>query len=416
MINKNNNLIIFFIPPKKEVNGGILSIFSIAKESRKFFNIHKSEVVICVFPGNETYRKNDLFNNDEYIYSFDEIILKFNDINSLTMNIPEYAIDSVSIGLSKYIEELKSAADVHMNILNQNIELMPPRLEIAKLYAYSNTLTQTTAHDRYCSQDKANYYAIPTHHLSTFIDQKKYKKTLYKNKNNVILISNDINIHKSEIINEITKKLPQFKIRVVENLKYEEYKKLISESKYMITFGEGFDGYFVEPYFCGSISFAVYNDDFFPSKDYRDLPNVYESYEEMKSNIVKDIKNLEKSKEIYKELSQSVLKKINKKYGFSRYVRNIGMFYEKKYTFLPSKDSILDFKADYIKKSYNTDIKYLNSQYKLKKRELYIDDLKNSILILKKEIKDMKTSRSWLLTRPLRKISQSTKIRSSNER
>jgi capsule polysaccharide modification protein KpsS len=92
------------------------------------------------------------------------------------------------------------------------------------------------------------------------------------------------------------------------------------------------------------------------------------------------------------------------------------MFYEKKYTFLPSKDSILDFKADYIKKSYNTDIKYLNSQYKLKKRELYIDDLKNSILILKKEIKDMKTSRSWLLTRPLRKISQSTKIRSSNER
>ena len=77
------NLIIFFIPEKKLVNGGIISIFSLCKESRRYFAIHKSSVIICTYPGGKTYSKNDLFNNDEKIFSFEEVMIKYPSLKRL---------------------------------------------------------------------------------------------------------------------------------------------------------------------------------------------------------------------------------------------------------------------------------------------------------------------------------------------
>jgi hypothetical protein len=68
---QSENLIIFFIPHyNNEISGGILSIFSLAKESRRFKEIHNSEVVLATFPEkiSPLYIKD--FLNDEPVYNF----------------------------------------------------------------------------------------------------------------------------------------------------------------------------------------------------------------------------------------------------------------------------------------------------------------------------------------------------------
>lgn len=72
-------------------------------------------------------------------------------------------------------------------------------------------------------------------------------------------------------------------------MKLEDYKKLISKAMFTITFGEGYDGYFIEPALSGSISFAVYNDLYFP-KNMNKLDTLYSSWQDLKEKIVEDIK------------------------------------------------------------------------------------------------------------------------------
>ena len=88
-----------------------------------------------------------------------------------------------------------------------------------------------------------------------------------------------------------------------------DYKKLISRALFTITFGEGYDGYFIEPYFSGSIGFAVRNDTFFPKK-MSSLMGLYSSWEDMELNIVKDIRKLEKDSKLYTSTSSKGFKEI----------------------------------------------------------------------------------------------------------
>jgi hypothetical protein len=59
---------------------------------------------------------------------------------------------------------------------------------------------------------------------------------------------------------------------------YQEYKATISKAKWALTFGEGLDGYFVEPIFSGDSSFSVYNPSFF-IEDSWSLRTVYRDYD-----------------------------------------------------------------------------------------------------------------------------------------
>src|SRR4051812_1293203 len=99
-------LVVFLIPPEKGVNGGVLSIFSQCKESRRFTDIHKSDVVLCTYPGEPSYRQNDLFDNDEVILSFDEVVAQYPSPGSLIVHVPEYAVSEVYSGFGRYRDYL----------------------------------------------------------------------------------------------------------------------------------------------------------------------------------------------------------------------------------------------------------------------------------------------------------------------
>lgn len=401
-MSETKNLIIFFAPVRKSVNGGVMSIFSLCKESRRFHKIHKSEVIICTFPGNPSYKKNDLFDNDEYIFDFEEVTKKYKNTNHLLMHIPENAINQVYGGLKEYEKYLNSIKKISINIMNQNIRYMPTAGSISKLYTITNIITQTTAHDRYSSQEMCDKFSLPLKHLSVFIDPGNYKRIGHETKSNIIAYSPDLQPEKAAIVNALHSNLPNYEFIEIKNLDYISYRALSSKAKFVITFGEGFDGYLIESVFSGGIPFAVYNEDFFPSPGFKKYPNIYTSYDDMLKNICDDILALD-TNTAYTSLNKKLTNKLSEFYNFSNYLNKIEDFYLGQYDFEPSGGSLVKFLSEGIK---DIDAE-LNE---IKKNNLQImGDLETNNIVLKKEVLDLKNSRSWKITKPIRYINKAIK-------
>lgn len=404
-------LIVFFIPGEKLVNGGILSIFSICKVSRQFEKIHKSRVLLSTYPGQKSYKHNDLFENNETIYSFDEVV-KMGVPKSLMLHVPEYASHDVYQGLKEYTDYIKRVPKFSVNIMNQNIWLMQKPREVANWFGLTNNVTQTTAHNKYTSQELADKYFLPTRHFSTFVDPSQYHWTPFNKKENIIALSPDVVKERDSIVNKLKNNLPDYKIITIHDMKYEGFKKLVARAKFTITFGEGFDGYYVEAFFSGSITFAVYNDAFFPDKDFANFENTYPSYTDMLENIDKDIKRLN-SKTLYEKTVQDSFDKIAKLYSFSNYKNNIKEFYLNKFTFYPNWPSAKPLIADIIREHDQAitekDAVINERQALLEEKEAAIRAISKAVEQRDKIIHDMVNSRSWKLTKPLRKASSATR-------
>lgn len=407
---KNNRLIVFFIPTQKLVNGGILSIFSICKESRKFNDIHKADVVLSTYPGNKSYKKNDLFENDETIYDFEELINRGKP-EFLQLHIPEYASGEVYEGLKAHHEYLKDIPDLRINIMNQNILYMPKATDVANWYTLTTKVTQTTAHNKYSTQQIADTYNLPTRHLSTFVDHHQYKWTPYENKKAIIALSNDVTEKRGQIVAKLKKHLPSFTIKTIENMKFEEYKLFISSAKFTITFGEGFDGYYVEVFFTGGITFAVYNEDFFPDKKFSDFENTFKNYDDMLDNIIDRIKTLD-NKASYEKVVTKNLDKINQLYSFSQYTENLRNFYLGKYSFVPKPGSAENLMGAVVAEKERL-LKELGNQKDAAISELGERIKEKDAVIAERDrvIDGMVRSISWRLTKPLREASATIKKR-----
>lgn len=249
---KNTKKLILFLIPSPDsamINGGIMSIFSLCEESRR---INEDALCIISTPPHckYTYAKNDKFLNNENIYRFSQVVDNANNLDEMILHIPEYSAGNFYNTLSeKDIEFLKSIKNLHINIMNQNIELMP--------------------------EPEKN------------------------------------------------------------NMTFTEYMDLISRAFFTITFGEGMDGYFIQPQFVNSMGFAVYNDDFFPSNKWQNLKNIYLSYDEMYENIVSDIKRYSRNKKEYVEIVTKLFNTHSDMYQRSKFKDNLKNFYIKKYDYLP---------------------------------------------------------------------------------
>ena len=174
-----------------------------------------------------------------------------------------------------------------------------------------------------------------SHLFSTNIDISRFKAYDFEEKQKIIVLSPDKNPYRKKIVDKLEKELPQWSLVVVENMKFTDYMDLISRAFFTITFGEGFDGYFMQPHYVNSVGFAVYNEEFFPSKEWLKFENVYESYEDMEDKIVGDIKKLSQNKTQYNELIATNLKEHKKLYQENKFEDNLARFYEGKYDFMP---------------------------------------------------------------------------------
>ena len=324
---KNAKKIIVFLSPFG-IGGGIMSFFSLCETSRLNNNV---PCIISSYPkAKRIYAYNDKFLNNEKIYRFEQIVDNAINLDEMILHIPEYyAKDFYKDLTQKDIKFLLSIEKLHINIMNQNIELMPESQELYDLYKLSKNITQTIAHDRYATQKVCDKWQIPTHLFSTYVDLSKYKSYIFEEKEKIIAISPDENKHKNKILKKLKENLVDWQIITISNMTFGEFMDLISRAYFTITFGEGMDGYFSQPHYVNSIGFAVYNDTFFPNKEWKKLKNIYSSYDDMYHNIIIDIQNYANNKQKYEQIIQDFMDMITKIYQKSKFEDNLKRFYKK---------------------------------------------------------------------------------------
>lgn len=323
----DKSLVVFCVPEKTAISGGILSIFNIAKTSRLF----NENVVIATVPAKRTYARNLTFRNDEIVYRFVQFLDIADKLDSLIVHIPEYAVEMFYNNLTqKQRVKLAQVKNLQINIMNQNIDLMPDVSVVNKLREFTNNVTQTIGHHAYATQEICDKYQTPVTLVPAYIDLSTYKPTAWKDKENLIAYSNDENEYKEAVLAKIREELPEYKLIEINKMTFDEYMETITRAKFTITFGEGFDAYLCQPFYVGSIGVGVYNDRFFPSKDWLGLENVFESYQDLLDNFENFVKNAEMN---ITEINRHFLEYNDNLYSWDDYKKRIESFYKKNYSY-----------------------------------------------------------------------------------
>lgn len=303
------NMVVFFNVMRDFISGGMLSIDRFIEHSGQIAD-SSVRVIESGIPLENAVTENPFFRFSRQPIAFDYIV-RYSHPQKLLLNIPECFTPNFVKGMDgKYLRWLRSIPDVRINILNQSDALMPAQHWIEELRILcDNKLTITAAHVKYCTKEKAAQYNCPVYLLTPFLPE--FYRVPKEDKQKIIVLSPDPNGYRSSVIDLLTRELPDYKQVVVSKMTLEEYKRLISKALFTITFGEGYDGYFLEPYLSNSISFSIRNKVFFP-KDFKPVPTVYDSWDILLKNIVKDIKKYENNSDEYKRVSELVEREIRR--------------------------------------------------------------------------------------------------------
>lgn len=300
-------LSVFLIPQKNNISGGVISIFNMCAISRELDCNMIS--LISTFPGSETYSKNTNFENNEKIYRFSQIINNIKNIEEIFIHLPEFYASKFYSKLNKReVKKLKSIPKIRINILDQNITLMPKYENIVNLFKITSDITHSVGFKKLNTQEICNKYKLPLFYIKSYVNLKNGVKKNFEDKEKKILYSNDYHPMKKRILTMIQNELPDFKLECINKISYNSFLEKISKSAFCLTFGEGFDGYYIQPYHAGSIGITVYNHEFFPNEDVKLLPFVYRSYSELYHKIINDIKRVFSNKEEYNLISNNTLK------------------------------------------------------------------------------------------------------------
>ncbi|MEO9570943.1 MAG: hypothetical protein ABJH82_05430 [Polaribacter sp.] len=323
LISSKKKIIVFAIPFGDMVNGGVMSIDGIYNHSKKVLDSKKHLVLMSTLNKTKNFLKFTKFNSNSFIFNFRliKLYIKYRKPSKIIIHVPEYYFEKFMIN------DFFETKNIIINILNQKNDEMPkPEVLHSYINRFGNIFTMTTAHKSYSTNEFQQKFKIPYFHLSVDLNHESYVKINFENKKNQILFSPDNHPLKDTVINNLKEKLPHFSFITIDKLTFEEYKQLIAESKFQITFGEGLDGYFIEPYFSKSIGFSVYNDLFF-TENYRNLPTVYGSYEELNQKIVDDIIELASSKNNYQEISEEGFKVCYDDYNQEKFLSKLLNYY-----------------------------------------------------------------------------------------
>lgn len=331
-------LIVFFVEGAdwftgtERMSGGILSIASIYEETVKLKNIHNAEVIMVSYPDAHLLLQHKEFPNNITVYRYEQLFSHFNCLDFLLIHSICYRTPRF---IKSYLMDNKQVAripDFRINVLNQNIKLMPPPEEFVPLKQLTKKVSQTTAHKKYSTKEVRDLYGFPLHYLSVFGSPEKYNRKPYQEKENLILLSPDQSDFKEDLIKKLKAQFPEYSVEVVRNLKYTEYLDKISKSKFMITLGEGLDFYFLEQVFSGGVSFAIFNLDFFPH-DFKETTGIFPDAESLLKEIVGCIHKLDKKEAEYTKASNEQHGQCSKHYKYDEYRGNLEKFYLGQYTY-----------------------------------------------------------------------------------
>ena len=401
--NAADKIVVFIEIEPYRMCGGQMSLFSLCKFSKEILE-PSVPVLITTMPGKYTYAHNNNFENNLNIMRWEQIAKIIKNKKEVILHIPEVCIKNPETGellfdrLTEHdYEVLKSIEKLQINILNQNIELIPDNDILDSLKKITENITQTVAHDKTCNQSLANKYNMPVHLFSGFYELPDVKKYSLSEKENLILFSPDLPTnglkYKEEFIKKIIKSFPNYRIERIFGYSFEDYCALTARAKFVISFGEGFDGYFNNSPLLGTMGLAVFNRKFFPDDGWLQNPNVYDSFEQMSEKIVADMKYYLENPAEYYSVIKNHRSKVYSLYSKEKTKKKLNDFYNKNYDFLPffgeeKQDNFVNLNTgiiDYLPNSFKNYLLENNMPEKINKLKRNLD--KNSLKVIDSSLK-----------------------------
>ncbi|MGO4222604.1 hypothetical protein AB4Y64_12230 [Lysobacter sp. TAF61] len=315
--------IVFFVPGIDAVTGGVMSILSIADESRRLQSIHGASVFVCTLPGHPPLFRYTRFDNSETLLGIEDVWGVLGASPALMIHVPEVHVPEALRWLER--NRARIPRDTAINVLLQNVDLCPSQADMKRLASFGS-LSCTTAHKAYSTPEFEARLGCPLHHLSAWVSPEGYKRLDVSQKDRLVIYSRDVTPEKSDVLARLQRAMPLFAFREIAGLTYQQYKELITRARFSVTFGEGLDGYLVEPVFSGGVGSAVYNDRFF-TPDFKALDFIYSSWDDLVGRFPEDAARCE-DEATYRAVNARQFEHLAGIYSKDVYVGNIRRFYE----------------------------------------------------------------------------------------
>jgi len=323
-------LIVYLTPGYDMRTGGVIAIASLYRESIALRHIHGARVALCTVPGDPPFFKYSWFKNHNYILDLESVLRDCTQLDYLLIHIPAYTVDRVLDWLTSVSPTLLSKIrEIHLNVMFMNVENIRGK-NVSGLKRFGK-VSCTTGHEAYTNAAWREALGVPLHRLSCCIGPECYSLSGYQEKESLLIVSPDPHPIKEKVLEHISQACPDLTIKTIENLSYEDYLDLARRAKWSLTFGEGLDGYFIEPNLCGGVPFAVFNDRYFTAP-FADLETIYPSWEVLMEKITADIKRLDEPV-AYNECWQRIYDLVCGLYSTEQFRENLRMFYRGEYTF-----------------------------------------------------------------------------------
>lgn len=349
---KAKKLIVFIDADYIRTCGGVIAIFNYFKYLKEIVD-EDTALLMTTPPGPYTYVHNGDFYNEvnlcrweqtrELIKGKDDVLFMVADGLIVQPHTKEEVLKN-RLQPEDY-DIFKTIKRIRINIIDGRIDFQPPKEKCAWLFDFADSVTATVVHPASCTQEICDSIGFPLHLLLGRTDLDYIRKIPLHKKQKLILLSPDLYNctldFKVKFIRKLNDELPDYPVCVPYGKKFDEYLRLLSVSSAMISFGEGYDGYFFNAQSVGTAGFAVYNDTFFPDENWKEYKNVYASYDDLYENFIKDFKEIVSSEQKYNEFLSPVCQEIEKVYGLDDYKDALRRFYEEKYDFYPSEKNAI---------------------------------------------------------------------------
>ncbi|EKS9916158.1 FkbM family methyltransferase [Burkholderia multivorans] len=316
-------LIVFFNVARDVVGGGMLSINRFVANTRSLFaDSDTTRVVVSGVPLGIDAVKHSFFQAAAPQIEF-PYILEASKAEDVWLFVPEvFAIDFAAKVTATEREWLLTRRKLTIVIMNQNDDLMPSPTDLqGAFFPLSPNVIVTTAHTRYCTQRSSSRYGVPFKQLTPFLPPVAVRAQHEKER--VIMLSPDPiegdphGITREQVVKKLEAALPEFEFVTVRNMSVDQYLDLASRAMFSLTFGEGLDGYFIEPVLGGGVSFAIYNSTFFPER-FHGATTLYLGWTELLEQLPAAIRELAASPEAYAACARELHSLVASEYSNER--------------------------------------------------------------------------------------------------
>ena len=250
-------LIIFLTPGFELRAGGVLAIFGMKQETVALRQLHRARVTLCAVPGDDPdFFKYTWFENSDYLLDLETVLKCCEGLDYLQLHIPDYAVNRLLDWLSAFERTLlRNIREIHLNVLLFKIDNIQGK-NVKGLLSFGKA-TCTTAHEAYTNLATRKEQGVPLHRLGCLYGPEFYPRSSYQDKEPLLIVSPDGHLLKGEVLQKIAQAFPELRIQIIQDLHYEDYRKLIRRAKWGLTFGEGLDSYFGDTILSGGVAFAV---------------------------------------------------------------------------------------------------------------------------------------------------------------